>query len=99
MTPLSRRGPAPAEHTGTPCCNCRKGAPMTHRILVGTVAAFMLCVAAPRVAHAQTTPTDTVTIAPVMRPLEAVVVTGKRQSGFASAMSKLGLRASIATKQ
>ena len=72
---------------------------MTNRILAGTVAAFMLCVAAPRVAHAQSTETDTAMIAPVMRPLEAVVVTGKRQSGFSSAMSRLGLRASIATKQ
>ncbi len=72
---------------------------MPYRYLAGAFAALMISVAAPRAAQAQTTSPDTVTIAPVIRPLEAVVVTAKRQSAFSSAMSRLGARASIATKQ
>jgi hypothetical protein len=55
----------------------------------------MLCVAAPRAAQAQTTPTDTLVAAPVVRPLEAVVVTARRPSAF----SRFGLRAGITAKQ
>lgn len=72
---------------------------MPHRFLPGAaVAALVLCLAAPRAAQAQST-ADTATVAPVIRPLESVVVTAKRSSAFESAMSRLGLRASIATKQ
>lgn len=73
---------------------------MTHRFLPGAfVAALMLCLAAPGALEAQAAPADTLSPAPVIRPLEAVVVTAKRSSAFESAMSRLGLRASIATKQ
>ena len=72
---------------------------MPHGFLAGAVAGLVICLAVPRAAQAQTTPADTLVVAPVIRPLEAVVVTASRPSSFSSALSRLGLRASIATKQ
>jgi hypothetical protein len=73
---------------------------MHHRFFTGAVAGFVICLAAPRAAQAQAVLTDSAApAAPVIRPLETVVVTAERPSAFSSAMSRLGLRASIATKQ
>ena len=72
---------------------------MPDRILAGALTGLMLALAAPCSVQAQSAATDTGAAAPVIRPLEAMVVTAKRPSAFESAMSRLGLRASIATKQ
>ena len=73
---------------------------MHHRFLPGALVAALMFVAAPNAVRAQTAASvDTVAPAPVIRPLEAVVVTAERPSAFQSAMSRLGLRASITAKQ
>jgi hypothetical protein len=72
---------------------------MPHGFLARALAGLVICLAVPRAAQAQTTSADTLAVAPVIRPLEAVVVTATRPSAFSSVMSRLGLRASIAAKQ
>ena len=68
---------------------------MPHRFLASALAALVCCLAAPRAVQAQTTPADTMLVAPVIRPLEAVVVTGRRPS----TLNRFGVRASLSSRQ
>lgn len=72
---------------------------MLDRFLAGALVGLVIGLGAPRAAQSQTTPADTLGVTPVIRPLQAVVVTAERQTAFSVAMSRLGLRASLAAKQ
>ena len=76
---------------------------MKYRCLPGAIGAtLVLMLALPLAASAQApapAPTDSLSAHRGVRPLAAVIVTAERPSAFATAMSRLGLRASIDAKQ
>ena len=72
---------------------------MRHRVLSAALGALLFSLASPNFAAAQQTSPDTLDPMRAVRPMAAVVVTARRESAFESAMSRLGLRASITAKQ